>query len=117
MPGIRQTTRPGQRRHAVTVQNPTRTADTEGGFTEAWVDATPSTWMVAMQSATDRALERVMAGSVQSRASHIVSGHYRSDVSTRSRLVLDDVYLYVRDVNDVNMLGVELIAVCEGVTA
>jgi SPP1 family predicted phage head-tail adaptor len=103
------------RRHRVTVQGVTRTADSEGGYTEAYAALSPSTWWVAIQPASVRSLERFVASTIQAKATHVVTGRYRSDVNTNTRLVFGSRTLYVRGVQNVDELNRELLVACEEV--
>lgn len=105
----------GTYRNIVTIQNPTRTADGDGSYTETWTDAAPPVWYVSLQPATARDLEQLAAGTVISQASHIVRGRYRSDITTQSRIVLDARTMNVVAVANVDERNVETMLVCSEV--
>jgi SPP1 family predicted phage head-tail adaptor len=78
----------GEYRHVVTVQAPSgMVPDGEGGYTEGWTDLDPAKWDVSINPATARDLERVAAGTVITTATHIITGRYRSDVDTGTRVL------------------------------
>jgi len=81
----------GTYRHRVTVETPHAvTPDGHGGYTETWAPADPPLWDCALLPATARALERLAAGTSLAAATHIVRGRYHPQLSTSSRLRLDD---------------------------
>lgn len=81
----------GERRTRVTLANPgTPTSDGQGGFTETYTALSPSTSWVSVEPATERSLERLSSGSVRASATHIVRGPYHAQVTTKTRLTLDD---------------------------
>lgn len=103
----------GRRYHRVTVRNPQGepVADGDGGSTQEYDDA-ESPWHVAIEPATVRTLERVAVGTVSAQASHVVTGPYRSDVTTESRLAFGARTLYVVGVINVDERNIETIALC-----
>lgn len=82
----------GERPHRVTVQNPDGppVPNGVGGYTQAYVDATPPAWQVAILGATAPDLERVTTGTVVSMATHLVLGPYHPGLTTKSRLLFVD---------------------------
>lgn len=101
----------------MTVQSVTRTADTDGGYTEAFAALSPSTWWVEITPATVRSLERFVAHTIQAKATHVVMGRYRADITTDTRLVFGTRNLYVRGVQNVEERNRELMLACEEVVA
>ena len=77
----------GDYKNLVTFQEPTRTPDGVGGYTEAWADLSPATWKVAIIPASAADLERVAPGTVITQATSKVLGHYHPGVSTASRML------------------------------
>ncbi len=81
---------PGKLTHAVTVQSKARQKTPSGGWTEAWTDlATSPIWWCSIESASQRAMERVAGGgtaTVTDRTS-ILEGRYHSGIKTGMRLV------------------------------
>ena len=87
--------------HVVTVQNPTGVVpDGEGGFTEGWTDLDPAKWDVSITPATARDLERVGAGTVITTATHLITGQYRSDVSTQTRVLFEGAIYHITGARD-----------------
>lgn len=102
----------GRRLHTVIPQNPgAPVPDGDGGYEQDWFDVVPR-WFVSIVPATARDLERVIAGTVLATASHVVTGPYLSDVSTRTRLLFGDRVLQVTGVADPEERHVELVLVC-----
>ena len=80
----------GGLRHCVTIQTPgANVPDGDGGFTQSWT-ALASRIPAAVAPATARDLERVVAGTVQSTASHLVTIRYLAGVTTAQRVVFHD---------------------------
>lgn len=81
-------TRAGDRWHFLTLENPTATADSEGGFTEAWAALSPSQMWAEIVPATARQMqfEVAVANTVASHGTHIVTMRFHAGVTTRTRL-------------------------------
>ena len=107
------TTAIGARIHRVTVQNPgTAAANADGAYTQTYTDAAPADWQVAIRPATARELERLVAGTVLAQASHVVTGPYRADVTTQTRLLFGSRTLNVIGVSNPDERNRETIAIC-----
>jgi SPP1 family predicted phage head-tail adaptor len=103
----------GQRRHTVTLQNPgPAVADADGGFTQTFSDLSPRSWQVEIKPATARDLERVTAGTAMASATHIVTGPYRADVTTKTRILFNGRLFFVVGVSNPKERGIETIALC-----
>ena len=104
----------GARVHKVRIEVPgPAVADGEGGFTQAWTTlATP--W-ASVAPATARDLERVVAGTVQSTATHLVTIDYVRGVSTKARLLLNERVFSITGVVNPEERNAELILTCEEV--
>lgn len=100
----------GRRRHTVVLQNPGPLVIVDGEQVVTWMDATPRTWQVAIEPATARDLERVTAGTVLAMASHVVTGPYRADVTTQTRILFGIRVLNVLGVSNPEEKNVETIA-------
>jgi head-tail adaptor len=75
-------------RHRVLFQTPgAPVSDGDGGWTNTWADLAPGAWMVSIEPATARDLERVAAGTVLSTASHIVKGRFHPGVTLQTRMI------------------------------
>lgn len=110
----------GSLRHRVTLQSPSApVADGDGGFTQTWT-AFATRISAKVEPATARSLERVVANSVQSRASHLVTIRYRTGVTTTSRVVFHDVSdrtFSVAGVVDPNERRIRLVLACEEIVS
>jgi SPP1 family predicted phage head-tail adaptor len=67
--------------------------------------------------ATERDLEQVAAGTVLSKATHIVTGPYHAQVTTKTRLLYNGRQFSVTGVADPEERHVELVLVCVEVVA
>lgn len=85
------TTRAGARWRLVTLENPTRTPDGEGGFSETWTPLTPATMWAEIVPATARklAFEVAVANTVISQGTHIVTMRFHAGITTQTRLRVD----------------------------
>lgn len=82
--------RAGALRHRITIELPAAAVpDSEGGFTQTW-SALASRIPASVTPATARDLERVVANTVQSTASHLVTLRYLAGVTTKARLIFHD---------------------------
>jgi len=107
----------GSYRHSVRVQHPSGAPvpNGDGGFTDPWVDADPPTWFCAIAEGTGEQ-ERPAAGSTIAATTHLLRGHYRSDITVRSRIIVQDTHVFaVVGVTDPGLQGVELILACVAV--
>ena len=78
----------------MTIQNPVRVSDGQGGFTETWPDgATVWAWVEPMKG-----YERFQAMQMQTPVTHKIMVRYRADITTASRLRLGDRVLWVREI-------------------
>lgn len=104
----------GRRVHRVTVQNPlgALVPNDNGGYTQGYANGSPAAWQVSIEPATTRDLERITAGTVLAQASHVVSGAYRSDVTTLSVLLFNGRTLSVLGVSNPEERNLETVAVC-----
>jgi head-tail adaptor len=77
-------------RHRVLFQTPgPAVSDGDGGWTNTWADLAPGAWMVSIEPATVRDLERVAFGTVLSTNTYIVQGRYLAGVTTKTRMVFN----------------------------
>jgi SPP1 family predicted phage head-tail adaptor len=103
----------GDRPHVVTLQNPgPGIPNDDGGSVPSWIDLVPLKWTVKVAPATAADLERVTAGTVLATATHIVTGPYRPDVTTQTRVSFNGRQFSVTGVSDPEERHVETIAVC-----
>lgn len=103
----------GDRPHRVTLQNPgPAVPDGRGGSIPNWVDLNPPALNVKIAPATAADLERVAAGTVLAKATHIVTGPYHPQVTTQTRVLYNGRQFSVTGVSDPEERHVELVLVC-----
>ncbi len=86
----------GSLRHFVRLENPTETADADGGFTTTWALLTPGVVSASIEPATAGRMERLMAGStVTANVTHLVILRYHSGVTMKTRVVFANRILQV----------------------
>lgn len=108
----------GRRVHRVTLQNPGPfSADADGNPIATWTDLSPAAWQVSIEPATERSLERITAGTVLAQASHIVSGPYRYDITTQTRVLFNGRILNVIGVSNPDERNIETIALCSEIVS
>ena len=78
----------GLYRHLVRVQHPggTPVPNGDGGFSQPWIDGSPSTWHCAIDEGPG-VQERTAAGTTIAEGGRIFRGRYRADITNRSRLI------------------------------
>jgi SPP1 family predicted phage head-tail adaptor len=86
--------------------------DGDGGFTHTYAPLVPPTWWVEIKPATARDLERIGSGTVLSTATHLVTGRYRSDVTTQTRLTFHERVFSVTGRMNPGERNRELVLVC-----
>jgi head-tail adaptor len=108
----------GMKRHLVTLQNPgVDVPDGRGGVTNVPEYLTPPTMYAAIRPATARDLERSVANTVQSTASHIVELDYHPQVTTATRVLFGSRVLQVVGVQNPDERNVDMVLACEEVVA
>ena len=101
------------RPHRVTLQNPgPAVADGSGETTQSWTDLVPATLMVKIEAASAAVLERVTAGALIASATHIISGPYHPQVTTRTRMLFDGRVFSVKGVDDPEERHVDVVFIC-----
>ena len=104
----------GAYRHVARFQAPgPAEPDGEGGFTETWADLEPPTWAVSIRPATVRDLERETAGTVITSATHVITGRYRPDVTTATRMIFRGRTFEITGVVDVDERAIEMHLIAE----
>lgn len=106
----------GTLRHTVTIQTPgPNVPDGDGGFTNTW-PALVSRIPASVAPASARDLERVVASTVQSTASHLVTIRYVAGVTTAQRVIFHDSVgdrtLSINGVTDEDERHVQLVMAC-----
>lgn len=118
----------GELRHKVSLDNETLGPPSSEGSESTWEPLTPPESWAAIEPATARDLERLVAGSVQSTATHIVKIRYRPDVTTKTRitkglrdsagaLTAQAMEFHVTGVHNPELRNEFLILVCEQVVS
>jgi SPP1 family predicted phage head-tail adaptor len=104
----------GQRPHRAMFQNPgPPVPDGDGGYTQTWTDLDPRALWVAIETASIVALERkVPAGSSLTTATHLVSGPFHPDVTTKTRVLYNGREFHVDSVTNIDERGIEMVLVC-----
>ena len=103
----------GSQRHLVTLENPSDPVpDGDGGFTEGWAPLDPPDWDCSIQPATARDLERLVGGTVQATATHLVRGRYHPQITIETRMTFKGRQLLVQNVTNVDERDIDLILVC-----
>lgn len=103
----------GQRRHYVTLYAlGSPQPDGDGGFTTTPVPLDPPAAYASIEPATQRDLERVMAGTVVSDASHIVTLPYHAGVSTNTLILFNGRQFNVVGMANPEERNIETITVC-----
>ena len=104
----------GQRTTRVTVQGPASdpVPDGDGGFTQTWITLNPPTWMVRIDPATARELERYSHDTIIAGRTLIVTGPYHPGITTHTRLLLGSRVLSVAGVDVADALPSQLVLFC-----
>jgi len=106
------------RPHKVMLQNPgPRVPNDDGGFTQTWTDLVPPSLQVEIASAATADLERIAAGALVATATHIISGPFHPQVTTKTRVLFNGRVFAVKGVADPDQRGVSMALVCVEVVA
>jgi head-tail adaptor len=87
--------------------------DGDGGYTMGTWPLDPPDWYVSIRPAGSRELERLTSGTAQTRASHVVTGPYRADVTTGTRISFNGRTLYVNGVMNPEERNIDTVALCD----
>ena len=100
-------------RCVVTLQNPTRTPDGDGGYTEAWTAvAPPSAVYARVQPVRAGREERTLEGTVAAAAGTLVTIPYHPAVTTQTRVLLGSRILAVIGLTNADEQGRQLTLTC-----
>jgi head-tail adaptor len=73
--------------HLLTLENPGGAVqDSDGAYSETWTALEPPALWAEIRAANARDLERLVAGTVQSTASHLLIGDFHAQVTTKTRI-------------------------------
>ena len=108
----------GALRHRVQLENPgVAVPDGDGGYTQVPAELNPPEVWASITPATTRELERTVAGTAQSAASHIIRMRYHPQVTTQTQLVFNGRRFYVTGVSNVDERNIELVLTAQEVVA
>ena len=107
----------GQKRHRVTLANPTASADSDGGYTETWAQLLTTDVWASIEPVSTGSIERLFANVVEAKLSHLVGIRYYKTVSTKTRLTFGARYLYVRGIRNVDERNEQMWLACEEVVS
>jgi SPP1 family predicted phage head-tail adaptor len=103
----------GTFRHLVTLEAPgDPVPDGSGGYTEGWAPLTPAAWHCAIEAATAADLERLIAGTAQTTATHLVRGRFHPGITTATRITFRGRVLEVQSVQNDAERNLTLTLVC-----
>jgi SPP1 family predicted phage head-tail adaptor len=102
----------GERPHRVTWQNGVTAPDGGGSYTQTWTDCAPPSTSCKIEAATAQTLERVRAGTTVSAATHVITGPYHPQITTKSRALYNGRFFSVTGVDNVDEANVTTVAVC-----
>lgn len=105
----------GEMRNYISVENPTRSVDGDGGYIDSWSATSPSPIWASIEPATARDLERIVGNTISATVSHIVKTRFHSGITTNTRLVDGTKILYVRGIQNLKMKDQWIILACEEV--
>jgi hypothetical protein len=81
----------GARNHVVRIEAAgSPIPDGDGGFVDVWTPIDPPTWYCAIEPVTAANQERLVAGTVETLATHRLHGDYHPQLSSVCRMFLDD---------------------------
>jgi SPP1 family predicted phage head-tail adaptor len=109
-PMIGPRTSTAERPHRVLLQNPgPAVPDGDGGYTQSWTDLVPPALSGRIAPPTARDLEMLGAGTVTSAITHVISGPFHHDVTTKTRLLFNGRIFHVVSVANVEERRAEMV--------
>jgi SPP1 family predicted phage head-tail adaptor len=114
---IAPTKRVSQKPHIVLLENPSGAPVRlpGGGFKQAWV--TVASVFAAIEPATAHNVEQLMAGTVGTNSTHIITCEYWPGITTKSQVKFNGRIFHIVGVQNINELNIDLRLACEEVTA
>jgi len=103
----------GQMRHRVVVENPTATADGDGGYSDSYAPVAPSPVWASIEPATAGVIEQQVGNQVEAAITHVVTMRWHAGVTTRTRLTFGSRRLFVRGLQKIHEVGEWLVCSCE----
>lgn len=117
---LRVRTPAGRRIHAVKVQAPnfgSPPSQPDGDYADDWTDVGPA-WHVSIAPYVPQDVEKAIANTTIAGASHVVTGAYRTDVTVKTRLLVDGSRAFnIISRADPDERHMELILICQEVIA
>lgn len=103
----------GSIRHRVTLQNPgVDVPDGDGGYTQVPAPLVPPQVWASIVPATAREMERVVANTVETSATHLVRVRYHPGITTETQVLFGSRVFYVTGIQNIEERNVELVLVC-----
>lgn len=84
-------------REFATVETPTETSDGAGGYTTAWLKKC-DLWCMVDEAGGN---ESLVASRLQTSTSMVFTTHYRSDITTKERIVFEGIVYNIRRVENI----------------
>jgi hypothetical protein len=103
----------GQMRHRLVVENPTASADGDGGYSDSYAAAAPSPVWASVEPATPGVIEQQVGNRIEAPITHIVTLRYHAGVTTRTRFTFGSRRLFVRGLQKMHEVGEWLVCSCE----
>ena len=88
----------GKLKHRITIEQPSRTADTYGGYTETW------TTLVTVWAKIEptKGLDRFFAHKVEHITTHKITIRERDDITSKMRISFDQRYFYIKGIKRID---------------
>lgn len=103
----------GSRPHRMTLQNPgDEVPDGSGGFSRVWTDAQPPTLYMQIQPAAFSSQQYRAGVALFTQATHVITGPYHPQISTRSRLLFDNRTFTVAGIMNRDERNQEMVLFC-----
>ena len=87
--------------------------DGDGGYTQTWIDLNPPNPYGAILTATPENREQLVAGGIQTRASHVIRFPFQDKVTTDCRVLFNARTFYVAGVQVTDERDQELVLAVE----
>jgi head-tail adaptor len=102
------------RRHKVALSQPgAAVPDGEGGFTQGEAPLAPAFWWCSIRAATALDMQRIVAGTPQATATHLLRGQYHPGITIDTKITRADGRIYqVQSVQNDDERNIALTLVC-----
>jgi SPP1 family predicted phage head-tail adaptor len=81
----------------------------DGGYEQSWIDLVPFSLSVRIAPPTARDMEQVIAGTVTATITHVISGPWHPQVTTKTRINYNGRVFFVASVANVEERNVEMV--------